>query len=254
MAKVVSKRVTSWSFSRYSDYKQCPFKAKLKHVDKLKEPPNDAMARGTAIHDLAEGYVKGRIARLPKELKQFDGEFKKLRKIYKDHQAKIVVEDNWAFTAAWEETRWNDWVNCWVRIKLDSAHHEVDGVFVVTDYKTGKFREEKHAEYVEQLELYALAALLLFPMVRVVKPRLLYLDTGVTFPSDEDPLRLEFTRDDVVRLKKLWAKRTAPMLRDTTFAPRPGHYCRYCHFRAGNGGPCKYVSLAEQIEQPIGRR
>ena len=59
------KQITSWSFSRYSDYKLCPLKARLKHVDKHKEPQNDAMARGQAIHKLAEDYTKGSIARLP---------------------------------------------------------------------------------------------------------------------------------------------------------------------------------------------
>ena len=32
------KPLTSWSFSRYSDYKTCPLKAKLKHIDKIQEP------------------------------------------------------------------------------------------------------------------------------------------------------------------------------------------------------------------------
>ena len=44
-AKSAPKKFTSWSFSRYMDYKGCPAKAKYKHLDKLQEPPNDAMAR-----------------------------------------------------------------------------------------------------------------------------------------------------------------------------------------------------------------
>ena len=55
------KMITSWSFSRYSDYQQCPAKAKYKHVLRMKEPPNDAMARGTAIHTMAEDYIKGKL-------------------------------------------------------------------------------------------------------------------------------------------------------------------------------------------------
>ena len=73
------KQLTSWSFSRYSDYKQCPLKAKLKHLDKISEPPNEAMARGAAIHTLAEKYIKGEGRSLPPELKLFKDEFKKLR-------------------------------------------------------------------------------------------------------------------------------------------------------------------------------
>lgn len=91
---IKSNKITSWSFSRYSDYKQCPLKAKLKHVDKLKEPPNEAMARGAAIHNIAEKYIKGEGRTLPAELKQFGAEFKMLRKQYKKKINGMVVEDN----------------------------------------------------------------------------------------------------------------------------------------------------------------
>ena len=60
--------ITSWSFSRYSVYILCALKAKFAFVDKIKEPGNDAMARGDAIHKQAEAYLKGTLARLPVEL------------------------------------------------------------------------------------------------------------------------------------------------------------------------------------------
>ena len=73
------KTITAWSFSRYSTYKQCPAKLKYSAIDKLKEPPNAAMARGAAIHTLAEDYVKGKGKALPPELKLFADLFKMLR-------------------------------------------------------------------------------------------------------------------------------------------------------------------------------
>ena len=164
------KQVTSWSFSRYSDYKQCPLKAKLKHIDKISEPPNEAMARGAQIHNLAEDFIKGKVPKLAPELKLFEKEFKRLRAMFKKISQSMVVEDNWAFTKDWDETAWNNWTACWVRIKLDCAHHEEDTVLVVTDWKTGKFRPEQNEEYVEQLELYALSALLLHDHIEEVRP------------------------------------------------------------------------------------
>lgn len=248
---VKGKTITSWSFSRYSDYKQCPLKAKLKHIDKIKEPPNEAMARGADIHTMAEDYIKGKIARLPKELKGVEATIKELRALYKKLMAKkttqsdMVVEDNWAFTKDWDQTRWDDWVHCWVRIKLDCAYivKYVDKtVLIVRDWKTGKFREEKNEEYVEQLELYALAALILYPHVDEVQPILDYVDLGVVYPPANKPL--VYTQKDLPRLKKLWEKRTKAMLSDTRFAPRPNNLCKWCHFRknnAGNGGgQCKF--------------
>jgi RecB family exonuclease len=65
------KKITSWSFTRYNTYSQCPAKAKFKFIDKLKEPDSPQMQRGTDIHKLAENYVKGEIVRLPKELVLF---------------------------------------------------------------------------------------------------------------------------------------------------------------------------------------
>jgi PD-(D/E)XK nuclease superfamily len=229
-------KVTSWSFSRLSDYNQCPAKFKYKHIDKMKEPPNAAMARGSEIHNLAEGYVKGAGRTLPPELKKFEAEFKMLRKLYKGAKLPMVVEDNWAFTESWELTEWNNWAECWVRIKLDCAHHLDAETLVVTDYKTGKFRDDQNETYMSQLELYALSAMLQMPHVTRVLPRLLYLDHGVSFPQTA----LEYTREDIPRLQKIWATRVKPMFLDTRFAPKPNRFCSYCHFSSSKGGPCQY--------------
>lgn len=242
MSKIPVKQITSWSFSRYSDYKQCPLKAKLKHIDKIVEPPNDAMARGAYIHTQAEKFIKGEIKTLPSELKLFGGEFKALKARYKKKINGMVVEDNWAFTEDWTQTQWNNWVACWVRIKLDCAHHQDDETLVVTDWKTGKFREDQNEDYLEQLELYALSALILYPHIQKVKPRLVYLDIGIIHPTAD--VELVFTRADLPKLKKLWVKRTKAMLSDKLFAPRPNDKCKWCFFRSSNkaagGGQCKF--------------
>lgn len=238
MATKILKQFTSWSFSRWSDYKQCPLKAKLKHLDKMFEPKNDAMARGANIHDQAADYIQGKIPKLPPDLKLFKDEFAMLRKQYKKKINGMVVEDNWAFTVGWDETRWDDWVRCWVRIKLDCAHHIADDTMVVTDWKTGKYREDMHEEYLEQLELYALSALILHPHLMAVWPRLVYLDQGTIYPQPGD--KLVYTRSEVPKLIKLWNKRVKPMMNDKVFPPRPNDKCKWCHFRKQNGGPCKF--------------
>ncbi|MGH7869653.1 MAG: PD-(D/E)XK nuclease family protein, partial [Candidatus Dormibacteraceae bacterium] len=165
-------------------------------------------------------------------------DLRKLRALYKKRLSGVIVEDTWAFTRGWEQTRWDDWVGCWVRIKLDCAHRTSDDVLVVTDWKTGKFRPDQNEEYVEQLELYALAALILHPHLKEVRPRLAYLDTGDVYPPAGQ--ELVFIQADVKRLKALWAKRTKAMLSDTVFAPKPNRFCAWCHFRKSNNGPCKF--------------
>lgn len=239
------KPLTSWSFSRYQDYQTCPAKAKYKHIDRLKEPPSEAMQRGADIHEMCEHYVKGTLAKLPPELKLMKDEFARLRKMYKAKKLPMIVEDNWAFTKDWDETQWNDWVNCWVRIKLDCAHYETPTLLVITDWKTGKPNDYKKAEYMEQLELYALAALLMSAVEDVtVEPRLGWLDTGEMYPAERE--RTQYTRADLKALMTKWNKRVKPMMSDTRFAPKPSAFgCRYCYFGQqgkAKGGPglCKY--------------
>lgn len=227
--------VTSWSFSRYTDYKSCPAKFKYKHIDKLKEPPNAAMERGTAVHKLAENYLKGVIRAVPTALKLMADQFKALKA-----QKLKSVEEDWAFTASWGETRWDDWTGCWLRVKVDASYIVPEhSALVPIDFKTGRPREDKNAEYEEQLELYSLGGLLKQPEIQVVSPRLWYVDHGVVHP-DPEVREIEYTRDDVPALKKKWLARVKPMFNDRTFKPTPGDACRWCHFRKSNGGPCKY--------------
>jgi RecB family exonuclease len=235
MSKVIA--ITAWSMSRYNDYIKCPALAKYKHVDKLKEPGNAAMERGTAIHKLAEDYVKGLLVKLPAELKGFTDEFKALKAAYKKKKWPMIVEDQWAFTNTWDETEWNNWADCWLRVKIDIAYQTDENILYVTDYKTGKMNDRNNAEYMVQLELYALAALLMSTAEDItVVPNLWYLDAGATFP----PEPAKFTKADLPKLKKTWEARVKPMLADRKFAPRPSNNCRWCHFRKENNGPCKF--------------
>ena len=243
MRRIPAQQITSWSFSRYSTYKLCPLKAKFKFIDKIAEPGNAAMQRGADVHDNCEGYIKGSVRALPPECKVFKGEFQRLRKLYKKAHETMVVEDTWAFTKDWNETQWDDWVHCWVRIKLDCAFHEDAETLVVYDWKTGKYRPQQNEDYLEQLELYALAALLLHEHIEEVHPKLVYLDASVIYPDDES-IDLVYTRKDIPDLKKAWEKRVRPMLSDKAFAPRPNNLCSWCHYRADNkangGGQCKF--------------
>lgn len=237
------KNITSWSFSRYTTYRECPARARYKFIDKLQEPSNEYMERGTRIHAEAEGFIKGLIKTLPNDLKPVAAIVKACKELFKKrkNEADAVCEDTWAFTKDWAQTKWDDWKNCMTRIKLDFAHVEVrDGkrILIITDWKSGKFRERKNEEYVEQLELYALAGLILYPDVDLIWPRLVYTDQNLTYPKEEG--EIEYTHKDLKALKLTWHKRTSPMLRDTKFAPRPGDHCRNCHFRKSNGGPCKF--------------
>jgi len=216
------KQLTSWSYSRYSCYTQCPAKAKYKFIDKLAEPGSPAMDRGDTIHKMAEAYTKGYLPKLPTELSKFSDEFKELR------SAKPIVEETWAFTSDWNETTWNNWAECAVRIKVDAACVDGSELYII-DHKTGKKREG----YTEQLDLYALAGMLKFPHVKIVTTQLWYLDSG-------EQVCAEYYADDRKKLQAGWDKKVKPLLTDIKFNPKPTNACTFCHFRKSNGGPCKY--------------
>lgn len=216
------RKITSWSYSRFSQYNKCPASAKYKFIDKLPEPSNEAMTRGNEIHKLAENYTKGLIKTLPPELIKFKEEFKELK------ASKAIVEETWAFTKEWMQTTWNDWNNCWLRVKSDAACVDGTDLYAI-DHKTGKPRDG----YEDQLHLTATAGMLKFPHVKKVVTQLWYLDAG-------EMVEKTYDAKDVAKMQKDWDKRTTPMLNDTRFAPNPGNHCRWCHFSKSKGGPCKF--------------
>lgn len=214
-------QITAWSYSRFNDYEKCPALAKYKHVDKLKEPDNPAMAGGTVAHEQAAGFTIGKLKKLPAVLARFHKEFAALKK------AKAVVEKEWAFNRQWEPVGWFA-PDAWLRIKVD-AHSLKSTVVSIVDHKTGKERED----HVLQRDLYALGALLMYPYATVVKAAHWYLDAGVMREST-------YKAADLERLKREWVDRTTRMLSDKRFAPQPGNHCRWCFFSSAKGGPCRF--------------
>ena len=242
MAWTKPTNVTSWSYSRYSAYRQCPFKLKMTAIERVKEPGSPAMERGNEIHKLAEAFIKGGGRKLPDELGYFPNFFRSARAAFK--KGLVSVEETWAFRRDWTMTTWDDWTGCWLRVKVDVAW--INGTTVsVVDHKTGKYSPQWNLDdYVEQLDLYALAALIRYasvgPDLRVV-PRLHYLDHEVVHP--EPGQEKIYAPGDLPALKAAWEARVRPMMADTTFAPKANRFCGSCFFRKDNrvngGGQCK---------------
>lgn len=231
-------RITAWSFSRRKKYNDCPLSAKFAAIDKIKEPANDAMNRGKGIHNLAEDYITKKLAKFPKELSEFEVEFRALRRLSKI----LEVECELAFTQKWEPCEWYDMQNCWVRIKADCMYivpqkkKNTRGkqkpqpvVLKIIDFKTGKVRPE----HVEQLDLYALAGLLMHPEADIVEAELWYIDSG-------DIEAKEYEAADVDHLKKFWESDVKKMMSDRTFKANPGRHCSWCYFSQKKHKDCKY--------------
>lgn len=230
------KPFTSWSYSRFNDYVKCHFYSYLKHIQKVKEPPGPALARGARIDELCTQYASGAIDKCPPELARFEADFNDLRKI----QRKLNLQQELAFTKDWVETDWKDWNNAWVRIKMDCYYEQGDVVRVI-DFKTGRIYPDNE----KQLDLYAVGAILkASKKVKTVEAELWYLDQ-----DGDNVVAKSYTRDEALALKATWEKSVAPMLRDTTFKPTPSDQaCKYCFFgqkamkdeRKNGPGICKF--------------
>jgi len=217
-------RITAWSYSRFADYSKCPQLAKFKHVDKIREPENDAMRRGSVVHDTAAAILRGDHPG-PLDVRAWDAFaplFEELRKL------EPVVEQQWGYTKQWLPTGWfgND---TWFRSVLDAAVLYADNTVDVVDHKTGK-PSPSHAE---QAELYAISVFIRYPAVQSATVRYWYLDLG-----SESVYRFE--RSALAGMITQWEKKVGPMLNDTVFAPKPGQHCNWCYQAKSKGGACKY--------------
>lgn len=224
------KQFDAWSYSRFSTYDQCPLKAKLAYLDKITEPPNKHMERGSEVHTKAEDFVKEG-GRLPKELFNYREDFKRMRMAVDDPEAEVLVEQQWGFTKDFEPTGWFG-KDTWFRAVVDLAVFH-DGHLKIVDHKTGR----QYDHHFEQIETYAIAGFMMFPEAETVSGEMWYLDHD---QRSTKPLQIEFERKQLPELIKRWKKRVAPMFRDKKFPPRPNDKCRWCFYRKENGGPCKY--------------
>ena len=221
-----ARKITQWSYSRWKTYTSCPRKAKYCYIDRLPQPSSPAMDRGTAIHKMAEDFLRGTHKAAKKELRHFKAEFTQMRVM----GAKPELE--MAFSKTWKPTGWFD-AETWVRIKVDAlavrqtgqGHHEV----LVIDFKTGK----KYDDHNEQLSLYALGGMLANDLADKVRTQLWYLDSGEVLEDSYNYSQLE-------ALKSQWIRQTKPMLSDTKFAPLPSRSCLWCPFSKAKGGPCEF--------------
>lgn len=222
------KTIATWSFSRLMDFESCPYKAWLKHAERVPDTrPKEAADRGTMIHTMAEDFLNDKIKKLPQELAKFSDEFESIKK----RRDKLALEDEWGFTRSWEPCDYNA-KDVWGRMKADCVLNEGDRG-VVIDFKTGKKfgNEIKHGE---QLQVYALAAFIRHPEWESITAELWYLDVNELTPID---ITRKLALD---RYLRVFDKRFRKMTDAKEFKPNPNIYsCMYCPYGNVDGtGHC----------------
>lgn len=212
---------TRWSYSSLSTYESCPARWKYGYLDNIYSPPSPAMVRGTRLHLDCENYLKGNLMRVPYELSKVA---LKLDDLVRN---KAKSEEVWLLDKDWATTKSAPWIKAivdvhWVEPKGDVLH--------VRDFKSGR----EYPDHREQLELYALIGMCVYPEVKRAEYGAIYLDTGHV--SNEGAI----LRGDLMNSKqKSWHDRAIRIFEDKTFIANPStNNCKWCDYSAKKGGPC----------------
>lgn len=221
------QKITAWSYSRHTVFKQCPFKAKLLYIDKAIEPTNEAMERGSAIHKRIELYLKEQVDTLDGSVKTCRADIEELRSLRKNDATQLLVEHELAFKEGLAPSGWFD-KDTWLRCKMDAVI-VTDKQLTVIDFKTGKVRDSHE----EQAELYAVAASTMAPLAAEIRVKYMYLDSG-------DIITHKYMRNNVDKLTFKWVSIGQDMCSKTEFPKRPSKLCAWCDFNADRQKLCTY--------------
>lgn len=226
--------VPNWAFSSLMDYEACPYRFKLKKIDRSPEPPrppDNPLERGNRIHAHIEGYIKGEIPSMTgceaRAIDAFADVLAHTRALYAD--GKASVEENWLFD--------QDWMICdrsvvWLWSKLDlNVRDEANALSIVCDWKSGK-SAYKAIDHVQQMQLYAAVTALRQPWADTIVVELGYVDEGhVKSQRYSRDQALAFVGRFDIRAKRIYA--------DMHFRPNPNKVtCRYCSYGPRGTGVC----------------
>ncbi|MET1038924.1 MAG: PD-(D/E)XK nuclease family protein [Aeromicrobium sp.] len=245
----------SLSPSRAGDFQNCPLLYRFRTIDRLPEPADPVMVRGSLVHAVLEDLfdepaplrtLERAVDLLPSEWEQLRTAEPRLAELFTPEQA--ADETRWLASCIdllttyfrMEDPRFLEPASREERISydlesgvslggiVDRIDIAPDGRVRVVDYKTGRapgVLREGTAMF--QMKFYALVIW----RTRGVVPTLLQL----MYLGDEAFLRYEPTEDDLIATEKkliaLWdAIERAIELRD--FPPRRSGLCRWCAHQA----------------------
>lgn len=201
----------AWSYSRLSDFEACPYRFKLKYLEKKPEASSPATERGTTIHQQYEAFM---LKDEPCPSSFFEPILQDIKENFE-----WSVETEWAFDKNWNQQNWFD-PSVWVRIKPDLQYY-ANGTLHIIDYKTGK---PKRIPHTSQGQLYAVGGACINPIFSRIEVSFWYHDHDQTY---------DFTlnKDQIALLKTQWTER-AKKINTSKYPPKPNNWnCKYCGMR-----------------------
>ena len=247
--------MTVFSHSRLSCFERCPFKFKLRYLDKVKATREQGIEAfmGTMVHDTLEKLYKDlrfkKLNSMEELLSWFENHWKKnwneeiviVRKQYSpENYLKMggdYLRDYYKRYHPFEQVRTialEEKVNISLdqsgkyRLQgfIDRLSYAGKGIYQVHDYKTNfNIPVKQYLEDDRQLALYALAVLHNYHDAKRVKLVWHFLSVDKEVVIEKSPRELEKLKKDTIEL--IDRIRT-----EKEFPPTPSRLCDWCEFRA----------------------
>lgn len=181
--------VIPWSYSSLTAFETCPKRFFITRISKqVQEPQTEATIHGNAVHKALEEYIGGK-APMPAKYESYLPVADKVR----DTPGEKLLEYKFGLTAGLQPTTFFA-KDCWARGVIDVGIKQPNQV-ILLDWKTGK-RKADH----DQLDMFALAALSLYPSARKIKTGYIWLQTHQMDSK-------EYSQDDKSQLAQGFAAR-----------------------------------------------
>lgn len=217
------------SWSRLSDYNQCPLKFKLKYIDKpanFKEDFDKSphLVRGSNVHKKLEDYVvqktsDGQLEVKITSLPEVEAT-KPFVDRYIDNYDVVIPETQIAINKDWQRVEWFS-RDAYYRAIFDLIAIRKSDVSII-DYKTGKIRDYDGGPSGKgQLHLSAAISFHLWDDVPEVNTVYAYVDHKQTMP-------LSFKRDQAQELREHFDAEHAKVNADKEFRPQVNEFCKWC--------------------------
>jgi CRISPR/Cas system-associated exonuclease Cas4 (RecB family) len=214
------------SWSRWSDYDQCPRKFSLKYIAKAKnfqeDPKNKSahLQRGENLHKQLENYVLYKRDPQNFELPNFSPECEAavplIDRLFETSQV-VLPEMQMAVDSTWKQVEWFA-KNAYYRAIIDLIAGRQDHA-IVWDWKSGKFQE--YADECGQLHLTG-------AMV-IQQKGYSYVDVSYVFIDHRRPSSVRITQDEVPKIISIFDERHARVNSETQWLPKRNDNCRWCN-------------------------
>lgn len=216
------------SWSRWSDFDQCPRKFFLKYVDKaanFKEDPSQKsihLVRGQQLHKQLENYVMWKIDQsqaIETPRPAMSPETESVTPLIDQLMATsiaVLPETQLAINAEWKQVEWFGRTAA-IRAILDLIAIRADHA-IIWDYKSGKYKP--YADECGQLHLSA-------AMIIAIKG-LDYVDVSYLFLDERKPEGIRVTQEQAQRVIKIFDERRDRVNTEVKWDPKRNDFCGFC--------------------------